>query len=166
MKKGFTLLEITMALTIFAIGIMSILSLFPQGLKSVKMALFDFNALVLAENVLKEEVENVDFKTLDSSQSYEKKIDIYNKAFPVTTQGNEIIPSDVSEGIYICEIEKNTLKDGAEIKFFDFSCNVKVKDIISKNFGKSTLAQVDVVVSDIQSSKQLKLSSFVARNKD
>ena len=53
-KKGFTLLELTLAIAIFSIGILGIIFLFPQGLKSIKSTIVDLSMSVSAENILEE----------------------------------------------------------------------------------------------------------------
>jgi general secretion pathway protein I len=65
-KKGFTLLEIVIALAIFAIGLVGLLSLFPVGFQSAKKASDLTQATIYAQEKM-EELKQSDFDSISDS---------------------------------------------------------------------------------------------------
>jgi prepilin-type N-terminal cleavage/methylation domain-containing protein len=123
-KKGFTLLEITVALTIFVIGIMAILTLFMQGTKMKKTQMADIMLNIAADNLLekkKNELENSRHFSL-SDISFSK-----NKSYPVF---NSTKPQNSDAGIYVFDEKNNSLFNCIyEMKITDHASLDQVKQI-------------------------------------
>ncbi len=150
-KSGFTILEITFAITIFTIGILGIITLFPQGMKSVKVALLDLNMMVVGENVMK----NIKHE-LEQGNSVPGETRTYNKNYPDDS------------GIYMFEIDAPGGSVIREIDQFDFEYKVDIEDktdlmIDSSDIVSNTLRQIELVLRDKKSGKEQRFYSFVAR---
>ena len=62
MKKGFTLIEIVISLTVFVIGILGVVHLFSYAVKSDRQAILYMSMAVVADNIL----DNVREQVIDS----------------------------------------------------------------------------------------------------
>ena len=86
-QTGFTLIEIGLAILILAIGLISMLTLFPIGVDSIKKVTQYSNAAVLSESAISELIEKDIFTdtdiigTLTASQTY-----TYTDAYPLNNK--------------------------------------------------------------------------------
>ena len=104
-KKGFTMAEILIALTILTIGLVSILSLFPVGLKASKRA-GDLNEVALCAQEIFEGLRLCDYDDVDPDRTniedipgvntniYAKYLD--NSEYVVTTVTNNLKQIDLT----------------------------------------------------------------------
>ena len=73
-KQGFTLLEVTVALTIFSVGLIALLSLFPHGVRVLKRDVHDqmthVAAYSVARSIQAKGKTNLDMNFFDRIQSY------------------------------------------------------------------------------------------------
>ena len=70
MKKGFTLIEIVISLTVFVIGILGVVHLFSYAVKSDRQAILYMSMAVVADNILdnvrEQVIDSTDFNSTDS----------------------------------------------------------------------------------------------------
>jgi len=106
---GFTLLEIVIALTIFAIGLVGLLSLFPIAFHSSKRASDLTEATIYAQEIM-EKIKQLDYSDIDSDlendATFTNDLNIENDSrftFDVTVTTGGSLPSGLKRVVLVID---------------------------------------------------------------
>ena len=105
--KGFTLLEVTVATTIFLVGVLFVISLFPQGLRGIKN-----QEHRMAEGIVLYSVRRSVQQVIETSEDYFEdrfweKNTSYEVSNPMLTEGLFKVDPYTQEGMSLFDFEYN-----------------------------------------------------------
>lgn len=127
-KKGFTLVEIALAMLVMAVGVMGVFSLLPVGLTANRNAINDSRIALIAESVLAELRAEMMNNYSDDGGNFSY---VYNDDYP----GEELRPYDPTQGEG--PPEPTFFYDGDDLVICN--CELRVEPVYSGSLSEATL---------------------------